>query len=250
MIDIILKKRWGEFIIQTAFLVQGATVVALFGQSGAGKTSVINMISGLINPDEGHISINGHCLFDSQKGICLPPEKRRFGYVFQDGRLFPHLTVRSNLSYGMKSTASHERYVTFDKVVGLLGIENLLHRHPANLSGGEKQRVAIGRALLTSPEGLLMDEPLASLDRARKEEVLPFIDQLHREFSIPILYVTHDLDEIWALADSMVFLHSGKTVAGGSVEDVTSRADFLYLTNRNKVGSLSPKKTNYIKFVS
>jgi len=184
MIDIRVKRKQGEFVVDTAFVSEGVGVTALFGDSGAGKTSVINMVAGLISPDEGRIEVNGSLLFDSEKRVHVPPEKRRIGYVFQDGRLFPHLSVRSNLRYGMRLTPGAEHHVPFDEVVRLLGIEHVLGRRPAKLSGGEKQRVAIGRALLTNPSLLLMHEPLASLDGARKAEILPFIARLSKEFSL------------------------------------------------------------------
>lgn len=225
MLDIRLKKTYSGFTVLTAFTLREVGITALFGPSGAGKTSVINMIAGLVLPDEGHVIVNNRCLYDSRRGISIPPEKRRCGYVFQDGRLFPHLTVKSNLTYGMKRVAPGNRYVTLAQVVDLLGIGSLLRRRPATLSGGEKQRVAIGRTLLTSPALLLMDEPLASLDSARKQEVLPFIARLPRELSIPIIYVTHDLNEIRALADTIVFLDSGKTISTGPLEEVTKRWD-------------------------
>jgi molybdate transport system ATP-binding protein len=225
VLEIKVKKRLGRFTVDVSFSSGVAGVTALFGRSGAGKTSVINMVAGLFPPDEGLIVVNGRKLFDSEQSIDVPPAKRRCGYIFQDGRLFPHLTVKANLTYGMKLVPRAERYVSYDQVVELLGISHLLTRRPAKLSGGEKQRVAIGRALLTSPSLLLMDEPLASLDIARKGEVLPFIARLPREFSIPILYVTHSMDEILNLADTVSFLESGKVVAAGAVEDVMSRFD-------------------------
>jgi len=191
VIDIRVIKRLGSFTVNAAFRSDEAGVTALFGRSGAGKTTLIGMVAGLIQPDDGHVVINGACLGDSENRSDLPPEKRRIGYVFQDGRLFPHLSVRGNLTYGMNRVPPSRRYVSFDAVVSLLGIEHLLARRPAMLSGGEKQRVAMGRALLTSPALLLMDEPLASLDADRKAEVLPFIARLSRAFSIPTLYVSH-----------------------------------------------------------
>jgi molybdate transport system ATP-binding protein len=166
----------------------------------------------LTRPEKGHIRINGTTVYDSDKGIDLPPEKRRIGYVFQDGRLFPHLSVRSNLNYGMKLIPPQKRFVDFDQVVNMLGIEHLLERRPSKLSGGEKQRVAIGRALLTSPLLLLLDEPLASLDTTRKKEVLPFIKRMCKEFKRPILYVSHDRDEILQLASQLVVLANGRVV--------------------------------------
>jgi molybdate transport system ATP-binding protein len=220
--EIKVKKKLGGFTVDVAINSSSLGVTALFGRSGAGKTSVINMVAGLFPPDEGVIAVNGVTLFDSARSIDLPPEKRRCGYVFQDGRLFPHLTVKANLIYGMKLVAPANRYVFLDQVVDLLGIGHLLDRRPAKLSGGEKQRVAIGRALLTSPSLLLMDEPLASLDSARKGEVLPFIARMTKELSIPILYVSHSLEEILNLADTVVVLEAGKVVAEGAPEDLRS----------------------------
>ena len=220
-----ISRKQGDFIVNTSFSGAESGVTALYGPSGAGKTSVINMVSGLITPDRGHISVKDLCLFDSEKEINLPTERRRIGYVFQDARLFPHISVRNNLTYGLKLTPSELRFVTFESVVELLGISHLLDRRPSKLSGGEKQRVAIGRALLTSPAMLLMDEPLASLDSHRKAEVLPFIMRLSREYKIPILYVSHLIDEILNLADKLVIMDSGCVVASGDPEDLLSRPD-------------------------
>lgn len=227
MLDLKIQKNQGGFLIDAAFQSIGAGVTALFGRSGAGKTSIINMVAGLVRPDKGRIVLNDRPLFDSEKGINLPPERRRIGYVFQEGRLFPHLTVRANLSYGMDLIPPDRRYADLDQVVALLGIEPVLSRRPAKLSGGEKQRVAIGRALLTSPSLLLMDEPLASLDAERKAEVLPFISRLSREFSIPILYVSHSLEEIKNLADTLVLMEAGRVVAAGPIETLINRLDPL-----------------------
>jgi len=239
MLDLCIRKRQGRFRIDAAFL-SGKGVTALFGISGAGKTSIINMVAGLVRPDAGHIIVNGRTLFDAGAGIDVPPEKRRIGCIFQDGRLFPHLSVRSNLTYGMRLTPAVARYVTFDQVVNLLGIGHLLKRRPAKLSGGEKQRVAIGRALLTSPALLLMDEPLASLDLARKAEVLPFIARLAREVSIPILYVSHSLNEVLNLADTIVVLDAGRVAAQGKIEELMSRIDLQHLTGIADHGALIP----------
>jgi molybdate transport system ATP-binding protein len=223
MLDIQVARRQGSFRVDAAFQTNSTGITALFGPSGAGKTSVINMVAGLIRPDTGRIVVQDRALFDSEHRIDLSPEKRSIGYIFQDGRLFPHLTVRGNLTYGMKLTPPRRRYVEFDQAVHLLGIEQLLDRRPANLSGGEKQRVAIGRALLTSPRLLLMDEPLSSLDKARKEEVLPFIAKLPRAFKTPILYVTHSFDEIQRLADRLVLMEAGRSTAVGAVAELMSR---------------------------
>ena len=233
-----ITRKQGDFLIDASFTGAGSGVTALYGPSGAGKTSVINMVAGLMSPDKGHISVNGLHLFDSEQGINLPPELRRIGYVFQDGRLLPHLSVRGNLTYGLRLTPEKRRFVTFDSVVELLGIEHLLKRRPAGLSGGEKQRVAIGRALLTSPEMLLMDEPLASLDPRRKAEVQPFIMRLCREFKIPILYVSHVMYEILNLADHLVIMDMGRVVASGNPEDLLSRPDLKGHFGRSELSSV------------
>jgi molybdate transport system ATP-binding protein len=238
MFDVRIRKRQGDFSVDAAFLSKEVGITALFGRSGAGKTSVINMLAGLVRPDEGHIIVNEGCLFDSSKGIDIPPQRRRIGYVFQDGRLFPHLSVRSNLVYGMRLTRPSERYLRFDQIVELLGIGQLLDRQPAKLSGGEKQRIAIGRALLASPSLLLMDEPLASLDRARKTEVLPFIARMSDELSIPILYVSHSVNEILNLADGIVVMESGRVAAAGRIEDLMNRIDLQGVTGVSHYGAV------------
>jgi molybdate transport system ATP-binding protein len=223
MLEIQVARRQGHFQVNADLKAENTGITALFGPSGAGKTSVINMVAGLIRPDRGRIVVQDRVLFDSDRGIDLPPEKRSIGYIFQDGRLFPHLTVRGNLTYGMKLTPLKQRCIGFDPVVDLLGINHLLDRRPMKLSGGEKQRVAIGRALLTSPRLLLMDEPLSSLDESRKEDVLPFIAKLPRTFSIPILYVTHSVDEIERLADNLVLMADGKSIATGDAAEMVKR---------------------------
>jgi molybdate transport system ATP-binding protein len=232
VLDVTVKKLQETFLVDASFRTRGTGVTALHGRSGAGKTSVINMVAGLVRPDTGRIVVNGRTYFDSKNGIDIPPEKRRFGYIFQDGRLFSHLSVQSNLTYGMKLVPSSERFVAFDQVVEMLGIKHLLHRRPARLSGGEKQRVAIGRALLTSPHLMLMDEPLASLDGERKSEVLPFIARLPKEFSVPILYVSHSVEEILNLADNLVIMDSGRTIAMGEAQDLFDRFDLRSFAER------------------
>lgn len=226
MLDVTLKKRQGDFLVDISFATPKTGVTALFGRSGAGKTSVINMIAGLSRPDAGHVRVNGRAVFDSTQNIDLPTHKRGLGYVFQERRLFPHMTVKSNLVYGMKRIKPSRQYIEFDPVVELLGISHLLDRRPATLSGGEKQRVAIGRALLASPGLLLMDEPLASLDSRRKAEVLPFIRKLSEQFDLPILYVSHAIEEVTALADNLVYLVQGRTRAAGPADMVAARNDF------------------------
>jgi molybdate transport system ATP-binding protein len=189
----------------------GITVLA--GPSGSGKTSIINMIAGLVTPDEGRIHINGKLLFESDTGTDRPVHKRRCGYIFQEGRLFPHMNVRRNLLYGKNSDSSR-----LEETVHLLGIENLLERMPGKLSGGEKQRVAIGRALLMRPEILLMDEPLASLDPARREDLLAHIDRLPGQFGIPVFYVTHSRHEILRLSDRLIRVEKGRIASSGAPE--------------------------------
>jgi molybdate transport system ATP-binding protein len=238
MLDVAVEKTLGEFELNTRFRCDSAGIIALFGRSGAGKTSLVNIIAGLLKPDRGHITLNGGALFDSAGGVNQPPERRRLGYVFQEGRLFPHLSLKRNLTYGLKRVPAGERRIGFDQIVELLGLKGLLDRHPRDLSGGEKQRVALGRALLANPRLLLMDEPLAALDQARKEEVLPFIERLRDEFEIPIVYVSHSMEEIMRLADTMVLISAGRVEAVGDVDDLTSRLDLRPLTGRYEAGAV------------
>ncbi|MBV8873473.1 MAG: molybdenum ABC transporter ATP-binding protein ModC [Metakosakonia sp.] len=216
MLELNFSQTLGTHRLQVAESLPASGITAVFGVSGAGKTSLINAISGLTRPEQGRIVLNDRVLYDAEKKICLPPEKRRVGYVFQDARLFPHYNVLGNLRYGMAKSMAGQ----FDKLVALLGIEQLLERLPGGLSGGEKQRVAIGRALLTAPELLLLDEPLASLDIPRKRELLPYLQRLAREINIPVLYVSHSLDEILHLADKVMVLEAGAVKAFGNLEDV------------------------------
>lgn len=218
MLELDFTQTLGSHCLQIRETLPSSGITAIFGVSGAGKTSLINAISGLTRPQAGRIVLNGRVLNDTAQRICLAPEQRRIGYVFQDARLFPHYKVRGNLQYGMaKSMVSQ-----FDKLVELLGIAPLLDRLPGRLSGGEKQRVAIGRALLTAPELLLLDEPLASLDIPRKRELLPYLQRLAQEIHIPMLYVSHSLDEIQHLADRVLVLEAGKVKAFGPLEEVWS----------------------------
>lgn len=235
MLELAARHRQGDFTLDVA-LTAGAGVTALFGPSGSGKTTVTHLVAGLLRPDEGRVTVDGRVLFDSRAGINLPPEHRRLGYVFQEGRLFPHLSVLGNLRFGLNRVPKPERTVAFDDVVEVLGIGHLLDRRTAGLSGGEKQRVAIGRALLACPRILLMDEPLAALDARRKAEVLPFIAHLARRFAIPIVYVSHAMDEVLQLADTLVVMDEGKAVAAGPAEDILSRADLRHLTGRGEAG--------------
>ena len=207
-----VQRQQGTCNIDVAFQSDENGITALFGPSGAGKSSIINMVAGLQKPDSGKVYICGRCLFDSECGVNLPPDKRNVGYVFQEGLLFPHLSVKGNLLYGRRLNQSSDHGIDFDQVVNLLGIPHLLSRKPKSLSGGEKQRVAFGRAVLSNPNILLMDEPLASLDDARKEEMLPFIKDLNTRFRIPILYVSHSFEEIRTLTNHIIKLAHGKIV--------------------------------------
>ncbi len=238
MITVTVTKTLGQFSVEASFDLPAKGVTALFGPSGAGKTSMINMVAGLLRPDRGRIMVNERCLFDADRGVDLPPERRRIGYVFQDGRLFPHLSVYDNLTYGMHRVPPSQRYVDPRQVIRLLGIDHLLGRRPATLSGGEKQRVAIGRALLTSPELLLMDEPLAALDTARKAELLPFIARLADEYTVPILYVSHAWDEIVALADTLVIVAEGRVTAAAGLETLVADLELHRLVGGLESGAL------------
>lgn len=212
-------------------------VTALFGRSGSGKTTVVNAVAGLLRPDSGRIALDETVLLDIAGGIFLPPHRRRLGYVFQEGRLFPHLTVRQNLRYGQWFARATQR-MDFGRVVDLLGLGALLDRHPSLLSGGEKQRVAIGRALLSAPAMLLMDEPLASLDAPRKAEILPWLERLRDETHLPILYVSHALPEVARLATTIVLLEGGRVLRSGPVAEILSDPDVAPALGIREAGAL------------
>lgn len=204
-VDVELTRGRAEAATRIAArFVVPAGLTALHGPSGAGKTSVLNMVAGLLRPDRGRIEVAGEVLFDSARNICLPPEARAAGYVFQDIRLFPHKRVIDNLLYGWRLVPPARRWISLDEATGFLGIGHLLHRHPRTLSGGEAQRVAIGRALLSGPRFLLMDEPLSSLDPARREGIMVVIERIRDELKLPILYVSHDRDEVERLAGTVI----------------------------------------------
>ena len=230
MLHIDVKKQLGTLPLEAHLDIPSQGITALFGLSGSGKSSLINLVSGLINPDEGVISLNDRELFNSVENVCVPINQRNIGYVFQDARLFPHYTVTGNLRYGMKNTSKDE----FNYIVELLGIGHLLKRYPITLSGGEKQRVAIGRALLTDPEILLMDEPLSALDLPRKRELMNYLERLSKEINIPILYVTHSLDELLRLAERVVLLTNGKVEAYDVLESIWESPLFLPWKQENE----------------
>lgn len=238
MLNVSVRQTLGSFALDIAFTAASRGVTALFGQSGSGKTSVINAIAGLARPDSGHIRIGSTIYFDSARRIDLAVEKRRIGYVFQDSRLFPHMSVRSNLEFGLRRVSVAERRIALGPVVDLLGLGHLLDRRPRGLSGGEKQRVALGRALLAQPRLLLMDEPMASLDSVRKTEILPYIERLRDEMNIPIVLVSHDLDEVVRLASTIVLIGEGRVLASGPVGTVMGRLDLSTVTSTHDAGAV------------
>ncbi len=225
----------GEFRLDAGFEAPGRGVTALFGPSGSGKTTLLRCIAGLERAPDGYLAVNGEIWQDDSRGIYLPTHRRPLGYVFQEASLFPHLDVRRNLEYGWKRIPPAQRRVGFEQAVELVGIGQLLARDPARLSGGERQRVAIARALLVSPDLLLMDEPLAALDLASKRDILPYLERLHDELSIPVLYVSHSPDEVARLADFMVLMEGGKTVASGPLKAMLTRLD-LPLAHGDEAG--------------
>jgi molybdate transport system ATP-binding protein len=214
-----------NFHLQVDVDVPTAGITAVFGQSGSGKTTLLRCLAGLERSPTGFMQVGDEVWQDESRHRYEPISRRRIGYVFQEPRLFPHLSVRSNLTYGFNRTPVPDRRLSVEQVVEVLGIAHLLDRRPHKLSGGEQQRIAIGRALLTSPKLLLLDEPLSSLDSQRKREIMPFIQGLYRELNIPVVYVTHSLHEILQLAQVVVFLRAGKSVASGSLNEVFSRLD-------------------------
>jgi len=237
-IDVALAHEFGDFALDVRFSVERPGVTALFGPSGAGKTTIVNAIAGTFRPRQGRIAINGRTVFDSSKNLCVPPRLRRTGFVFQDLRLFPHMSVEENLLFGWRRAevkASAEEIVG---VISLLGLENLRQRRPRNLSGGEKARVALGRALLSSPEILLLDEPLAALDAQRRGDILPYLERLRDEARLPMLYVSHQLDEVARLAHEIVLLRDGKVVRKGSVFDVLTELELPALAGAPPVGAV------------
>ena len=214
MLDINIKKNLADFPLEIS-CQNNSRKIAIFGASGAGKSTMLKLISGLDKPDEGHIRIAGKTLFDSSKGICLKPEERKTGYVPQDGQLFPHLSVKNNLLFGFSRQVGNGKRINFDDVVNVLELSPLLSRKPATLSGGEKQRVALGRALLSTPRVLLMDEPLAPIDYKLKRKIIPYLLKAFEFFSIPVLYVSHSHEEVTQIADEILVINKGQLVASG-----------------------------------
>ncbi len=234
-LEVALRHDFGGFRLDAAFAAP-AGVTALFGPSGAGKTSVVNAIAGLLRPDAGRVVADGVVLVDTAAGIFVPRHRRRVGYVFQEGRLFPHLTVRQNLVFGRWFAPRDAAPADLGHIVELLGIGHLLDRRPAGLSGGEKQRVAIGRALLARPRLLLIDEPLAALDAARKDEILPYLGRLRDDVRVPILYVSHSIPEVARLATTVVALAEGRVVRSGPAAEVLSDPEIFPGADRDEAG--------------
>ncbi len=228
---------FGDFALDAAFEAPEG-VTALFGRSGAGKTTVVNAVAGLLRPQRARIVLGERVLCDTQAGIRLPPHKRRIGYVFQEGRLFPHLSVAANLAYPARMAGRRPDRAETDRIVEMLGIGPLLGRRPGALSGGEKQRVALGRALLAAPDMLLMDEPLAALDAGRKAEILPHIERLRDEFRMPILYVSHALEEVARLATTVVLLEEGRVTRAGPAEALFADPDLAPRFGLREAGAL------------
>ena len=238
MLNVAVKKRRGSFSLDAAFELPTPGVVALFGRSGSGKSTLVNILAGLLDADTGRVTLDDLVWLDTERGLNLAPERRRIGYVFQDARLFPHMSVAGNLRYGEKRAPAARRYVSFDAVAALLDLGELMHRRTHQLSGGEKQRVAIGRALLSQPALLLLDEPLASLDAARREEVLPYLETLRDQLSIPMVYVSHQFDEVLRLATSVVLMQAGKTIAQGGVGDMSLHKELRAIIGADSVGAI------------
>ncbi len=214
MLEVSIRHGLGRITLDVAFRA-GSGLIVLRGPSGAGKTSVLHVVAGLLRPDYGIVRLEGQALLDTSRGICVPPHQRRIGYMLQEPRLFPHLTVRQNLLYGHWFTPATRRRVPIDDAIDLLDLRPLLARRPARLSGGEKQRVALGRALLTSPRLLLLDEPLASVDAGRKQDILPYLDRLRADLTMPVVYVTHAEGEVTGRASLVIALEEGRVVSAG-----------------------------------
>jgi molybdate transport system ATP-binding protein len=237
VIELEIALRRGAFALDAAFALPADGITAIIGRSGGGKSTLVLAMAGLLTPERGHWRLQGRVLYDAAAGVDLPPHRRALGVVFQDGRLFPHLSVRHNLVYGARH-AGHRPGPAFDDVVELLGIGALLARRPHTLSGGERQRVAIGRALLSRPSALLMDEPLASLDPARRHELLAYLLELPRHYGLPLIYVTHQMDEVLRLADRVVVMSEGRTVAAGPALELLSDLSLQPLVGRFEAGSV------------
>lgn len=237
-IEVAVRQGYGSFVLDAAFRVDRNGITALFGPSGAGKTTILNAVAGLLRPEQGRIAVDGCVLFDSTEGVCVPARKRRIGYVFQDARLFPHLTVEQNLRFGWRRSPNPMAQAEITSIVQMLGLAKLLARRPAKLSSGEKARVALGRALLANPAVLLFDEPLAALDASLKNEILPYLERLRDQARLPIIYVSHSLDEVSRLAQEVVILKQGRVAASGSIFDVLTDLRLPDFTGTSPYGAV------------
>jgi molybdate transport system ATP-binding protein len=237
MLAVAVRKRRGDFQLDVAFEMPTPGVMAVFGRSGCGKSTVVNLLAGLLEPDTGRIALDGHVWRDTQRHIDVPAERRGVGYVFQDARLFPHLRVLGNLRYALKR-AGAPRFIELDAVIELLDLGSLLERRTHQLSGGERQRIGIGRALLSQPRLLLLDEPLAALDAARREEVLPYLETLRDRLALPMVYVTHRFDEVLRLATQLVLLEAGAVLAQGGLADMSLNPQLRSIIGRDEVGAI------------
>jgi molybdate transport system ATP-binding protein len=237
MLSVAVKKLRGSFSLNATFELPTPGVVALFGRSGSGKSTLINLIAGLLDADAGRVALDDLVWLDTERRLNVLPERRRIGYVFQDARLFPHLSVEGNLRYG-ESRAAARSFISLDTVAGLLDLGSLMERRTHQLSGGERQRVAIGRALLCQPDLLLLDEPLASLDAARREEVLPYLENLRDQLAVPMVYVSHDFDEVLRLATYIVLMEQGRTIAQGEVGEMSLNEDLRSIIGADAVGAI------------
>ncbi len=239
MLLVDIRKKRGDFDLQARFTAPTPGITALFGRSGCGKSTLISLIAGLLEPDSGRVMIGNDAMVDCDRQLSVDARHRRIGVVFQDSRLFPHLDVAGNLRYGAKRVPrGTTEHLKFDEVLGLLGLEPLLGRRPHELSGGEKQRVALGRALLSQPRLLLLDEPLASLDMARREEVLPYLEKLRDTFALPIVYVSHQFDEVLRLATRVVLLDAGRVIADGDIATVSRDPRLRAIVGAESVGAV------------
>ncbi len=239
MLRVELRKRRGDFTLETAFSAPTPGVTAIFGRSGCGKSTLISLIAGLLTPDSGRVAVGDDVWYDSERHLSVDTRHRRMGVVFQDARLFPHLSVRANLEYGLRRLPiTAERPMKFDDVVSLLGLATLIERRTHELSGGERQRVALGRALLAQPRLLLLDEPLASLDLARREDVLPYLEKLRDHFTLPIVYVSHQFDEVLRLATRVVLLDAGRVVAEGDIATMSRDSHLRTIVGPDSVGAV------------
>jgi molybdate transport system ATP-binding protein len=239
MLRVDLRKRRGDFVLDVAFTAPTPGVTAVFGRSGCGKSTMISLIAGLLSPDSGRVVVDDDVWYDSERGVSVDARHRRMGVVFQDARLFPHLTVRANLEYGLHRLPKEApRPIRFGDVASLLGLETLIARRTHELSGGERQRVALGRALLAQPRLLLLDEPLASLDLSRREDVLPYLEKLRDAFTLPIVYVSHQFDEVLRLATRVILLEAGRVVAEGDIATMSRDSHLRAIVGPESVGAV------------